>query len=115
MQLKKFIKMDEGLVAIDDISSVYLKDLEKDYKIMVTTKTGEKFIATDLNAIECVMQIRPGALEGKRLKWAKRVWYVHNLVGHPLMQVLAMFGLYAQAMWVHDVTVPKPIGFKSKG
>lgn len=112
LKLDNFIKLDNSLIAIDDISSIDTSELETLYKITVMTKEGKSFVATELNAIECVMQIRPGALEGKRLKWAKRVWYVHNLIGHPLMQVLAMFGFYKQAFWIHDVTVPKPTGFK---
>lgn len=113
MQIDKFLKLDSKLIAIDDISSVDYKDLETEYKITVITKQGESAVATELNAIECLMQLRPSVLEGKRLRWAKRVWYIHNLVGHPLMQFLAMLGFYKQAFWVHDATVPKPSGFKN--
>lgn len=47
-----------------------------------------------------------------RIDWAKFMWAVHNLVGHPLMQILALFKFYDAAFWVHDVTVPKPRGAK---
>lgn len=113
MYLEKFLKMDKGLVEIDNIGSIDLEKLESDYLITIVTKQGITFIATELNAIECIMQIRPASLEGKRLKWAKRVWYVHNLVGHPLMQILVMLGLRKWGFYVHDVTVPKPLGFKA--
>lgn len=61
-------------------------------------------------AIELIWTLKPGAFEGKRLKWKKRAWAFHNLVAHPVMQLLAFVGLYKQAMWVHDRTIPKPIG-----
>ena len=115
MQIDKFLKLDNCLISIDDVSSIDYSNIETEYKITIVTKQGVIAVASELNAIECLMQIRPSALEGKRLKWAKRVWYIHNLIGHPLMQVLAMFGCYKVAFWVHDVTVPKPIGFKKKG
>lgn len=119
MKTDKFLKMDEHLVSIDDIdwdniSSVDYSKIETEFKVTITTKQGVVAVATELNAIEVLMQIRPSALEGKRLRWAKRVWYVHNLIGHPLMQILAMFGLYKAAFWIHDKTVPKPIAFKQK-
>lgn len=40
-------------------------------------------------------------------------WLVHNLVGHPLMQFLALLKLYKAAMWVHESTVPRPEGRKA--
>ncbi len=114
MNVDKFLKMDGYLISIDDISSIDYSKIEYEYKVTIITKQGVVAVATELNAIECLMQIRPSALEGKRLRWAKRVWYIHNLIGHPLMQVLAMFGLYKAAFLVHDMTVPKPISFKQK-
>ena len=113
-KVDKMIKMDKFIIDVEEISSVDLSKLESDYMITVITKQGVIATATELNAIECIMIIKPSALEGRRLKWAKRVWYIHNLIGHPLMTFLAIFKLYKAAMWIHDITVPKPIGFKTK-
>lgn len=113
MSGRNFVKADNALISIADISSVDYSKIETDFLLVLTTKQGKSFVATELNAIEVLMAINPAALEGKRLTWAKRVWYLHNLVGHPVMQILAMFGFYKAAFWVHDVTVPKPTGFKS--
>jgi hypothetical protein len=33
------------------------------------------------------------------------------MIAHPLMQILALVRAYKWAMWIHDVTVPKPTGF----
>lgn len=111
-KINQFLKADNHIINLDDISSIDLSDLETKCEVRVITKTGLSIIATELNAIELVMQTRPSALEGRRLRWAKHVWYIHNLIGHPLMQFLAMLKLYKWAFWIHDVTVPKPLGFK---
>ena len=68
--------------------------------------------AHDLDAIELVMQLKPSALEGRRLRYAKHMWIIHNWFGHPLMQVLAFFKCHKLAFWVHDATVPKPASSK---
>lgn len=112
MKNRNFIKLDNDLLSIDEISSVNYSKIETEYLVEITTKQNKTLIATELNAIEVLMQLNPASLEGKRLKWAKRVWYVHNLVGHPVMQILAMLKFYDAAFWVHDITVPKPMGFK---
>lgn len=113
----QFIKTDNSLVKIDDISSIDLSQLESDLKLIVRCKSGESIspiehIATNLNAIEVLMQIRPSALEGRQLRWAKNKWILHNLIAHPLMQILALFKCYNLAIKVHDDTVPKPKGKK---
>jgi len=58
------------------------------------------------------MALRPSLLEGKKLRWAKNKWLMHNLIGHPLMQCFALLGWYQAAFWVHDRTVPMPEGPK---
>lgn len=112
-----FVKMDQSIINIEDISSIDLSHLESDLKVIVRCKSGEntspiEHIATNLNAIELLMQIRPSALEGRKLRWAKNKWILHNLVAHPVMQILALFKFYKLAIRVHDDTVPKPIGKK---
>ena len=34
------------------------------------------------------------------------LWTVHNLVAHPLAELLYLFGSDRWADWVHDVTIP---------
>ena len=69
---------------------------------------GGVAVAEGIQAIEALMALKPSALEGHRLRWAKRAWVVHNLVGHPLMQLLSFLRLHRLAMRVHDGTVPRP-------
>lgn len=60
-------------------------------------------------ALLLVWQVSPTALEGTvHGVWKRRHWAFHNLIGHPLMELLAMVGLTKAAVWVHDNTVPMP-------
>jgi hypothetical protein len=34
-------------------------------------------------------------------------WTLHNLVGHPLSEMLHLIGCERASEWVHDVTAPK--------
>jgi hypothetical protein len=33
-------------------------------------------------------------------------WTAHNLVGHPVSEILFQFGMVRAADWIHDWTVP---------
>jgi hypothetical protein len=96
---------------MEAISSVDFTDIEN-LQAVITMNTGMQVGVSGLNALELAMQIKPSVLESKRLRWPKFAWAVHNLVGHPLMQILAFFGAYSLAFRVHDGTVPKPVGRK---
>ncbi len=65
-------------------------------------------VAHGNDAIEVVLAVAPSALEGKRLTWVRGQWALHNLVGHPVMQLLAWLRRYRAALWIHDWTVPRP-------
>ncbi len=95
------------VIFCDDIVRVNTNDLEQ-LRLHVVTTSGVEATAYGVHAIDAAMKLCPEALEGQRLRWHKHVWCIHNLVGHPVMQVLAFLGLYKAAFWVHDVTVPKP-------
>lgn len=101
-----FIKTDSGVVKIDTIEYLDDRDIEN-LRLVVYHKHGVD-VVTGFFAIELLWQIKPSALEGKRLHWRKHVWSIHNLFAHPLMQLLAYCRLYKWAMWIHDVTAPKP-------
>ena len=32
---------------------------------------------------------------------------LHNMLGHPLMEMFHLLGLDAASRWIHDVTLPK--------
>jgi len=70
------------------------------------------FLLTGSDAIELLMVVKPTALEGRRLRWVRHAWTTHNMLGHPLMQVLAWMGKGRLGVWVHDATTPRPQNFK---
>ena len=68
------------------------------------------FLVTGTDAIELIYLIKPSALEGCRLRWIKNAWVLHNMVGHPGMQILAWLGKPKWGIWLHDITTPRPQG-----
>ena len=108
-----FLKLDNSIVNelwIKWVDTAKIEDLE--LTVYLEDDQGGQTIdtCTGFFAVELIWALKPGAFEGKRLKWRKGAWAFHNIVGHPGMQILAFLGLYKQAMWVHDKTVPKPMG-----
>lgn len=60
-------------------------------------------------AIDLAMRLGPQVLEGNPdFKFAKRSWAFHNLIAHPIMQLLALFGLTKLGLKIHDMTIPRP-------
>ncbi len=45
--------------------------------------------------------------EGKFRKAGPCRYTLHNLVGHPLMELLHLCGLPGAALWAHQITLPK--------
>lgn len=105
----RFVKSQDIIFAKDDISYIDCSRIEQ-LEVKVVLKNGKEFLVHEIHALEIVMQCKPSLLEGKRLKWPRFVWIMHNLIGHPLFQILALFKAYKWAFWLHDVTVPKPLG-----
>ena len=126
MKPRDFIAADKGLIPIDTIDYVDIDHLPEEGFIDVT-HDGQVSRISDFFAIEAVMLLKPGALEGKRMRWQKRAWLKHNLVAHPVMQMMALAAevtrpfsasasqkLYRAAMRLHDDSVPTPTGFRDK-
>jgi len=109
--MSHFLMAAGHLIRISDIRSVDYTGIEDGY-VDIAVKTGATFRAEGFDAIEAVMLLKPGALEGKRLRWQRNAWAWHNFVIHPVMQVLVWLGYKKQAIRLHDGSVPKPIGFR---
>jgi hypothetical protein len=110
MTEREFVKAGDTIIRIDDIQSIDMARIEQG--ILNVTHKGGISEARDFDAFEIVMLLQPAAIEGRRLRWAKNAWAFHNLVAHPLMQVMVWLGFKKRAIWLHDVTVPKPIGLR---
>lgn len=107
MDQARFVRAGARLIAVGAIRSVDLSEIDS-LRVAITHAEGTD-VADGVHAIEALMELKPSALEGRRLKWAKRAWMLHNLVGHPVMQVLALFRLYRASIRIHDATVPRPL------
>jgi hypothetical protein len=101
------IKAGLHLLAPDEIAEVILPETGL-ARVEIVTKSGARHVAEGNDAIETVMLLKPSALEGRRLNWPKHAWAVHNLIGHPVMQVLAWLRFYRAAIRFHDWTTPAP-------
>lgn len=105
-----FVNLSSRIVPISEIISIDISQIH-DSIVTITTQDGLVDEVSGFFAIELVWTLKPGALEGNpKLKWMKGMWIIHNFIGHPLMQLLALFKKYDMAIWVHDSTIPKPIG-----
>jgi hypothetical protein len=65
-------------------------------------------IVKSQEAINVIMELCPSVLEGKQAKYERHAWAIHNLIGHPLMQVFAWLHLPHLGIKIHDATVPAP-------
>lgn len=76
--------------------------------IKVHYQDGISELVYNPEAINVITELAPSVLEGEQAKYTKHAWAVHNLIGHPLMQLFAFFKLTQLSLWIHDVTVPRP-------
>jgi len=107
-----WIVLDDVIIRHNEIKYIDISDVEN-LKILVGYDSTFAEV-TGIQAIEFLMQVRPSVFEGRRFRWKRRVWAFHNLFGHPAMQIAALLGQYKLAMWIHDATVPRPIGKRGK-
>jgi hypothetical protein len=108
---RRFIKAGDTLIPLQDVESVDIGNIAQG-SLRVTYGGGKTAEARDFDAFEIVMLLHPAALEGRRLRWEKNAWALHNLVAHPLMQLMVWLGFRRQAIRLHDATVPRPVGLR---
>ncbi len=105
--MTEFFRAGNSLLRLADVREVNVTHLS-DYRVSVRLADERVFDLAGPDAIELVMLVKPSALEGRRLRWVRHAWAVHNLVGHPGMQVLAWLGKTKLGLRLHDVTTPRP-------
>ena len=103
-----FIRLGTEVVRFDEIQSFDLNCLEE---LRVVAHLRDRLILLNgMDAVDAVMRVCPEAFEGKRLRFVRHAWALHNLVGHPVLQVLAWLGLTRLGLRIHDALVPLPKG-----
>lgn len=106
------VKAGNDLIPIIWVEEIDIETIEQGF---ITIKAnGKTYESRGFDAIETVMIFKPSALEGRRLKWRKNAWFFHNMVAHPIVQILASLGFKRQAVRFHDWTTPTPRDFKKQ-
>ena len=107
--MTRALKAGSSLVPLENVSSVDIEGAGRD-SVVIHTKDGRAFAAYGFDAVEAVMWYKPSAYEGLRMIWRRWDWALHNLVAHPLMQIIAWLGMGRRAVQLHDATTPRPRG-----
>jgi hypothetical protein len=105
------IRLGTHAVEENDIRVIDMSRLEQ-LHVIVHMADGRAVVLDDADTVDALMRLCPGVFEGKRLRFVKHAWALHNLVGHPFMQVCSLFGLHGLGMWFHDRTIPRPKGIR---
>src|SRR5262245_60051509 len=82
-----FIITRQGLVPVREIAYVDLSEVEK-LRIGVHHTNGVDTLE-GFFAVEALILLKPSAMEGKKLRWVRHAWAVHNLIGHPVLEFMA--------------------------
>lgn len=107
----QFVELDYKIYPVSAIKRIEIAD----------TQEFGIYISCDNNicqlrgqpAIDMVMRLCPQYFEGKRFKFIKRQWTFHNLLSHPILQILSWFKLHKLGFKIHDSSIPRPTGLKN--
>lgn len=103
-----FVHFNSRIVNTDTISSITYDDLAQHGFVHVHFKDRSMELVECPAAFNLIMELCPAALEGERAKYQRHAWAIHNLVGHPLMQIFSWLGYPQLGLKIHDRTVPNP-------
>jgi hypothetical protein len=104
-----FVHFNSKVVNSDSIDWIDHRNLVEHGYVNVYSKDGQRELVEGPEAFNLIMELAPAALEGKQAKYQRHAWAVHNLIGHPLMQIFSWLHLPAVGIKIHDLTVPNPI------
>jgi hypothetical protein len=104
-----FIHYDKQILNADTIRWIECTNLVNGGYIRLYLQDGSSELVEGPAAFDVVMRLCPEALEGEQAKYKRHAWAIHNLLGHPLMQVFSWLGLSKVGIKIHDITVPNPI------
>jgi hypothetical protein len=104
-----FIHFNGKVINVDTITWIDYSNLVKNGYIKIYDSHNNQQYVEGTQAFDVVMRLCPEALEGEQAKYHKHAWAIHNLIGHPLMQIFSWLHLTALGIKIHDNTVPNPI------
>lgn len=104
-----FCQFNDKIVNTDKIKYIVCSHfLNHGYVYIHYMNSYETEIVRDAEALQLIMALCPSVLEGKRGRYWKLAWAVHNLIAHPLMQIFSLLYLRKWAIWIHEITIPRP-------
>lgn len=104
-----FIHYDKQILNSDTIRWIECTNLVQHGYIRIYLQDGSSELVEGPAAFDVVMRLCPEMLEGENAKYKRGAWAIHNLLGHPLMQILSWLGYADVGIKIHDATVPNPI------
>ncbi len=107
------LKAGDLLLPFADVEHLDIGRIEQG-SVIILMKSGVAHEAKGFDAVEAVMAVKPSSLEGLRLRWKPHAWAFHNMVAHPVVQLLAWCGWKRAAVRFHDWTTPAPRGFRER-
>lgn len=104
-----FLHYNDKLTNSDTIDWVDFTNLVEQGYIILYRKDGEHDTVWSPQAFNVMMRLCSAALEGKQARHQRHAWAIHNLFGHPLMQLFSWLGCPKFGLAIHDKTVPNPM------
>src|SRR5271169_3467135 len=104
-----FVHYQGKIINVDSIGSIDISQLAEKGEIKVYRVGTSYDLIRGPEAFNLVMTLCPASLEGEQASYHRHAWAVHNLLGHPLMQICSWLGVPKLGMMFHDRTVPNPI------
>ncbi len=107
--MRGFIRLGETLVPLSRVVEIDASRLASDGQLTVKLEGQARSVAVSGGqAVDLVMRFDPSFFEGRRFRFVRSSWAFHNLVAHPLLQLLAWAGHTRAGLLVHDATIPTP-------
>lgn len=102
-----FCQFNGKIVNCDNIKYIVCSHFAQFGYIYVHYTNYESECVRGEEAIKVMELLSPDIFEEPDVKSSKDGWWLHNLVGHPLMQIFQWAHLPKWADWIHKKTIPK--------
>lgn len=104
-----FVHVANRIYNTDIIRTVDCEKYLEEGTVKIYFTNGSSETVDGPESTTLIMTLCPSFIEGKEAKYARFSWSVHNMIGHPLMQICSWFHLTELGIRIHDATVPSPL------
>jgi hypothetical protein len=106
----RMVQAGDDLIPVHLVTGVNITEIANQ-RIVIKTADGE-YVSEGFHAIEALMVLKPSSMEGRRLRWRRNAWAFHNVIVHPILQIMVWMGFKREAVAFHDRHSPRPEGFR---